>query len=63
MKLVWCSMMNTCLCEHVFDDLALISNGLLEYLGMGGSHGVGKENLRRRFKSTRENGSGDEKVI
>jgi hypothetical protein len=21
MKLVWCSMMNTCLCEHVFDDV------------------------------------------
>jgi hypothetical protein len=20
-KLVWCSMMNTCLCEHVFDDV------------------------------------------
>jgi hypothetical protein len=21
MKLVWCSLMNTCLCEHVFDDV------------------------------------------
>jgi hypothetical protein len=21
MKLVWCSMMNTCLCEPVFDDV------------------------------------------
>jgi hypothetical protein len=20
-KLVWCSTMNTCLCEHVFDDV------------------------------------------
>jgi hypothetical protein len=20
-KYVWCSMMNTCLCEHVFDDV------------------------------------------
>jgi hypothetical protein len=21
MKHVWCSMMNTCLCEHMFDDV------------------------------------------
>jgi hypothetical protein len=21
MKYVWCSMMDTCLCEHVFDDV------------------------------------------
>jgi hypothetical protein len=21
MKHIWCSMMNTCLCEHVFDDV------------------------------------------
>jgi hypothetical protein len=21
MKLIWCSIMNTCLCEHVFDDV------------------------------------------
>jgi hypothetical protein len=21
MKHVWCSMMNTCLCKHVFDDV------------------------------------------
>jgi hypothetical protein len=39
-----------------FEDLALICSGLLEYLGMRGSHGAGEENLRRRFKSAREGG-------
>jgi hypothetical protein len=28
-KLVWCSMMNTCLCEHVFDDVHYIFNQFL----------------------------------
>jgi hypothetical protein len=33
-----------------FEDLDLICGGFLEHLEMGGSHDVGEENPRRRFK-------------
>jgi hypothetical protein len=30
-KLVWCLMMNTCLCKHVFDDVHDVFNQFLSY--------------------------------
>jgi hypothetical protein len=30
-KLVWCLMMNTCLCEHVFDDIHDEFNQFVSY--------------------------------
>jgi hypothetical protein len=37
-----------------FEDLALVCSGFLEHLRMGDNHGVGGENLGRRFNNTKE---------
>jgi hypothetical protein len=47
-----------------FEELVLICGGFLEHRGMGGGHGVGEENPKRRFKGARMgNGSSKARVI